>query len=67
MKKICKNCKWYSSVLIEPRVTMFYVYEFCKRFPPHPVHGHSRTTEGNTCGEFDLSYEAIKNAPIDEL
>lgn len=67
MKHICKNCKWFDSVLIEPRPNCFYRYEYCHRYPPHPIHGLARTTENNRCGEFDLSYEAVKNAPLEEL
>ena len=69
--KECKSCKWYSLVLIEPRANMVFCYEFCKRYPPHPIHGHARTTESNTCGEWketlpqidiDIPMPAVKEA-----
>ena len=59
--KKCKSCKWFDSVLIEPRPNCFFRYEYCHRYPPHPVHGPAKTSEGNFCGEWEEKNECKKN------
>ena len=68
MKKICKNCKHCYNA---PVFCGFYLGEpmwgrrkggMCSRFPEH-----IRISDNHFCGEFDLSYEAVATAPIDEL